>query len=404
MSLVPTSAITGEGLPDLMYLIVQLTQSMMRKRLILKPKLQCSILEVKQVEGRGTTIDVVLVNGKLNEGDVIVVCGLQGPIVTTIRALLTPQPMKEMRVKTDYTQHKQVKAACGVKILAQNLEHALAGTPLLVCGPEDDVEDLQDRVMKDYNTILSKVDKTGQGVHVQASTLGSLEALLQFMSDSKIPVSGIGIGQVHKKDVIKASVMLEHRLEYATILAFDVKVSGDAKSMADTMGVKIFTADIIYHLFDQCTKYFEECKQARRADVSDTAAFPCLLEVLPEHIYRQKDPILIGVAIRDGIVKIGTPLCVPSKNTLQIGKIVGIQLDGKDVQDAKKGQEVCIRIEQAKGAVPQIAYGRHFDHKDEICSYLTRKSIDLLKANFKDDLAESDWKLVVRLKKALNIV
>ncbi len=186
MSLVPTSAITGEGLPDLMYLILHLTQTLMTRRLVLKKRLDCTVLEVKAVEGRGTTIDVVLVNGKLNEGDVIVVCGFQGPIVTTIRALLSPAPMKEMRVKTDYTQHKSVAAACGVKILAQNLEHALAGTPLLVCGADDDVEELKDRVMEDYNTILSKVDKSGQGVHVQASTLGSLEALLQFLSDSKV--------------------------------------------------------------------------------------------------------------------------------------------------------------------------------------------------------------------------
>lgn len=256
VSLVPTSAVTGEGLSDLMHLIVQLTQTLMTKRLALKTTLQCTILEVKQMEGRGTTLDVILVNGKLREGDTIVVCGLQGPIVTTLRALLMPQAMKEMRAKTDYMPHKEVNAACGVKILAQNLEHALAGTSLFVCGPDDDVEELQDRVMEDYQTILSKVDKSGQGVHVQASTLGSLEALLQFLADSKIPVSSLGIGPIHKKDVIKASVMLERRVEYATILAFDVKVSADAAAIAATLGVRIFTADVIYHLFDNVSVPF----------------------------------------------------------------------------------------------------------------------------------------------------
>jgi len=376
----------------------------MRRRLVLKPRLDCTILEVKQIEGRGTTIDVVLVNGKLHEGDVIVVCGFQGPIVTTIRALLTPQPMKEMRVKGEYTQHKEVKAAIGVKILAQNLEHALAGTQLLVCTENDDLELLKDRVMEDYNTILSKVDKAGQGVHVQASTLGSLEALLQYLNDSKIPVSSLGIGVVHRKDVMKASVMLEHRLEYATILAFDVKVSPDARKYANDNGVKIFTADIIYHLFDSCKKYFEEVKQARRNDASDTAVFPCVLTILKENIYRTRAPIIMGVQVKEGILKVGTPLVIPSKNMLQVGRVMSMQSDGNDILEAKKAMLVCIKLEQPPGQVPQVLYGRHFDHTTELVSQLSRNSIDLLKANFKDDLTENDWKLVVRLKKVFEIM
>ncbi len=73
-------------------LLVQLTQTMMNERLSYVSELQCTVLEVKMVEGLGTTIDVILVNGVLNEGDTIVVCGLTGPIVTTIRALLSRRP------------------------------------------------------------------------------------------------------------------------------------------------------------------------------------------------------------------------------------------------------------------------------------------------------------------------
>jgi len=80
-------------------LLVQLTQTMMIERLSYVSELSCTVLEVKVVEGLGTTIDVILVNGVLQEDDTIVVCGLNGPIVTTIRALLTPPPMQEIRVK-----------------------------------------------------------------------------------------------------------------------------------------------------------------------------------------------------------------------------------------------------------------------------------------------------------------
>lgn len=99
VSLVPTSAHTGEGVPDLLMLLVKLTQERMANNLMYISTLQCTVLEVKVIEGLGTTIDVVLVNGYLHEGDKIVLCGLNGAIVTQVRALLTPQPMKELRIK-----------------------------------------------------------------------------------------------------------------------------------------------------------------------------------------------------------------------------------------------------------------------------------------------------------------
>lgn len=99
VSLVPTSAITGEGVPDMILLLVNLTQTRMSDRLMYLSELECTVLEVKVIEGLGTTIDVVLSNGILHEGDRIVVCGLNGPIVTQVRALLTPQPLRELRIK-----------------------------------------------------------------------------------------------------------------------------------------------------------------------------------------------------------------------------------------------------------------------------------------------------------------
>lgn len=75
----------------------------------------------------------------------------------------------------------------------------------------------------------------------------------------KIPVSGINIGPVHRRDIMRASVMLEKgRKKYACVLAFDVPVTKEARELADESGVKVFTADIIYHLFDQFTAYLKQ--------------------------------------------------------------------------------------------------------------------------------------------------
>jgi translation initiation factor 5B len=133
-----------------------------------------------------------------------------------------------------------VKAALGVKISAPDLEKAIAGSRLLVCGPDDDEDDLKDEVMSDLTSLLSSIDKSGKGVCVQASTLGSLEALLDFLKVSKIPVSGINIGPVHKKDVMRSATMLERARELAVILCFDVPVDKDAERMAEELGIRIF--------------------------------------------------------------------------------------------------------------------------------------------------------------------
>lgn len=240
VSLVPTSAITGEGVPDMIMLLVNLTQQRMSERLMYLSELECTVLEVKVIEGLGTTIDVVLSNGILREGDRIVVCGLNGAIVTQVRALLTPQPLRELRIKSQYVHHKEVKAALGVKISAPDLEKAVAGSRLLVVGPDDDEEVLRDEVQSDLATMISSVDKSERGVCVQASTLGSLEALLDFLKVSKIPVSGIGIGPVHKKDIMRAATMVEKAKELACILCFDVSIDKEVEKLAEEMGVRLF--------------------------------------------------------------------------------------------------------------------------------------------------------------------
>ncbi|XP_019152789.1 PREDICTED: eukaryotic translation initiation factor 5B-like isoform X2 [Ipomoea nil] len=404
-SIVPTSAISGEGIPDLLLLLVQWTQKTMVERLTFSNEVQCTVLEVKVIEGHGTTIDVVLVNGVLHEGDQIVVCGMQGPIATSIRALLTPHPMKELRVKGTYLHHKEIKAAQGIKITGQGLEHAIAGTSLYVVGPDDDLDDILESAMEDMRSVMSRIDKSGEGVYVQASTLGSLEALLEFLKtpEVSIPVSGIGIGPVHKKDVMKASVMLEKKKEYATILAFDVKVTPEARELSEELGVKIFCADIIYHLFDQFKAYIDNLKEEKKKEVAEEAVFPCVIKIVPECIFNKKDPIVMGVEILDGIARIGTPLCIPSKEFIDIGRIASIENNHKPVDYGKKGQMVAIKIVGSNSEEQQKMFGRHFDADDELISKISRRSIDILKENFRKDLTVEEWRLLVKLKNIFKI-
>ncbi|KAM8722355.1 eukaryotic translation initiation factor 5B [Acanthopagrus schlegelii] len=403
VSLVPTSAHSGDGMGNLIALLVELTQTMLARRLAHCDELRAQVMEVKALPGMGTTIDVILINGRLREGETIIVPGVEGPIVTQIRGLLLPPPLKELRVKSQYEKHKEVSTAQGVKILGKDLEKALAGLPLLVAQKEDEIPVLRDELVRELKQTLSSIKLEEKGVYVQASTLGSLEALLEFLRTSKVPYAGINIGPVHKRDVMKASAMLEHDVQYAVILAFDVKVERESQEMADSLGVRIFSAEIIYHLFDAFTKYREDYKKAKQDEFKHVAVFPAKLRVLPQFIFNSRDPIVMGVTIEAGVLRQGTPLCVPSKGFVDIGVVTSIEMNHKSVDCAKKGQEICIKIEPIPGESPKM-YGRHFEATDIIVSKITRASIDALKNWFRDEMQKTDWQLIMELKKTFEII
>nr|XP_033806544.1 eukaryotic translation initiation factor 5B isoform X2 [Geotrypetes seraphini] len=403
VSLVPTSAHSGDGMGNLIALLVELTQTMLNKRLAHSEELRAQVMEVKALPGMGTTIDVILINGRLKEGDTIIVPGVEGPIVTQIRGLLLPPPMKELRVKNQYEKHKEVLAAQGVKILGKDLEKTLAGLPLLVAHREDEIPVLKDELIHELKQTLNAIKLEEKGVYVQASTLGSLEALLEFLKSSEVPYAGINIGPVHKRDVMKASVMLEHDPQYSVILAFDVRIERESQEMADGLGVRIFSAEIIYHLFDAFTKYRQDYKKQKQEEFKHIAVFPCKMRILPQFVFNSRDPIVVGVIVEAGQVKQGTPICVPSKNFVDIGIVTSIEINHKQVDVAKKGQEVCIKIEPIPGESPKM-YGRHFESTDFLVSKITRQSIDALKDWFRDEMQKTDWQLIVELKKVFEII
>jgi len=405
ISLIPTSAITGEGIPDILYHLVTYSQNNLRDKLMYVDIVQCSVLEVKVIEGLGTTVDVVLVNGVLKEGDTIIVSTMEGPVVSQVRALLTPPPNREMRVKSEYVHHHSIQGAIGVKIVAPDIGRAVAGTSVLVLQPGDDENDVKEDVQSDLTSIMKGLATDAQGVMVHASTLGALEALLQFLReecDPPIPVGHISIGTIYKKDVMRAGLMHDKGMpEFASILAFDVNVDNSAQLMSEELNVKIFTADIIYHLFDQFSAYMGGILAERKTEAEKVAVFPTILKVLPQFIFNKKDPVVIGVEVLEGTLKIGTPLTVPATDYTFIGKVIAIENNRKDVTFAKKGTSVSVKISNESN--PSQMYGRHFDDKHPIYSKISRQSINALKEFFKTDVTKEEWILLKKMKKVFDI-
>lgn len=410
VSIIPTSARTGEGVVDLILLKLQLVQRFMEDKVTYKDELQCVVLEVKPVQGLGTTIDVILVNGTLHNGDQIVLCGMNGPIVTRIKALLTPQPLKELRVKGEYIHHNSIRAAHSVKILAHDLEHVIPGTSMLVVHNDEDLEKCKSDVMTDVSSVLSNISKDHMGVSVQSSTLGSLEALVTFLNQMKIPVAHVALGPIHKKHLAHVQAMKIRQPKYSCILAFDVEVTPEADTLAQKENIKIFNANIIYHLFDAFKNHIENYDQKIKERNQYIAVFPVSLNILD--CFNSKDPLVLGCRILDGKLRVGTKLYVQQQGKDSIiGKITSLQLNNKDIKSAKKGDEVAVKIEKTtikaydekdKKMVDKVIspmYGRQFDKTAILRSVLSRDSINALKESFRDEMDKDDWKLILELKK-----
>ena len=153
-------------------------------------------------------------------------------------------------------------------------------------------------------------------------------------------------------------------------------------------------------MFDEFTEYVAKCKEERANSGGKDAVFPCVLETIPDANFNKSDPIIMGMNVKSGVLKIGTPLCIPDKENLKIGVVESIEKDKKPIQSVlPKDGSVAVRINGANN----IQFGRQFDASNQICSWLTRKSIDYLKDFFRDQMSKEDWLLVKKMKTMYNI-
>jgi len=355
VAIVPTSAKTGEGITELVAVLTGLTQQFLRRRLqVTSGPAKGTILEVKEEVGLGTTVNAIIYDGILRRDDIIVLGGRNGPIVTTVRALLLPKPLDEIRDPRDkFSSVNEVSAAVGVKIAAPNLEDALAGAPLYVAESNEKIDDLLREVSEEVERlrILTDVD----GVILKTDALGSLEAIAENLKRNDIPIRFADVGDVSKRDVIEASVVKENKPLYGVILAFNVRVLPDAEEEAKIRGIPLFCNNIIYHLIDDYLRWLEKKKAEIERGEFERLVKPAKIKILPGYIFRRAKPAIVGVEVLAGTIK--PRLHLIREDGKEIGEILQIQDRGKAIPKADKGSQVAISIDK-----PVV--GRHIDEGD----------------------------------------
>jgi translation initiation factor 5B len=356
IALVPTSAKTGEGITELLMVLVGLAQQYLKKRLqTTEGPAKGSVLEVKEEPGLGLTLNIIIYDGTLQKDDLIVVGGKEKPIVTHIRAILVPKPLDEIRDPRDrFSSVNSVFAAAGVKIVASDLEGALAGAPLYAVPSGEGSAKYVKLVTDEIKKIRIATDL--KGVVLKADTLGSLEATAEILKQNEVPVRIADVGDVSKRDVVEASVVKAREPLLGVILAFGVKILPDAEEEATNTGVQIFKEPIIYNLIDNYLEWLKSKREAKIAQELEKLVKPGKILVMEGFVFRRAKPAIFGVEILSGQLKPKYSL-VRAEDGADIGEVQQIQDKGKAVSEAKQGMQIAMSMDK-----PIV--GRHVFEKD----------------------------------------
>ena len=343
IAIVPISARSGVGIPELLSVLVGLTQQYLQKRLNQEEKDPRGIvLEVKDEIGLGQTANIILIDGSIKKEDSIVVAKRDGVIVTKPKALLLPKALDEMRDPRDkFKPTPQVDAAAGLKIASPELEGVLPGSTLYVARNDDEVTKYTNLIESEMKSMF--VDTETNGIILKCDTIGSLEAIVEMLRRSQVPVAKADIGPVNRRDVIEAKAIKEKDRHLGIVLAFNVKVLPDAKEESEVSHIKVFEDKVIYSLIDNYNAWVEE-DTAHQEDAIFSELTPVSkFTFLKGMVFRNNNPAVFGIRIDVGTLKHKIPFM--NSDGRKIGNIHQLQHDKKTVSSAKAGDEVACSVQ-----------------------------------------------------------
>ncbi len=349
IAMIPCSAKKSYGVAEMLMVLIGLAQKFLEENLIANQDAPAkgTVLEVKEEQGLGTSLDVIIYEGKIKVNDQIIIGGLFEPIVTKVRGLFQPDE------KNKFSPVKEVIAAAGVKIVAVGLKEVVSGMPIFVINNNE--KELREKIQEEVDEVVIETDNNG--IVLKADTLGSLEALISILKDKQIPIKKASVGNVTKKDITSA-MSTQDKLEKA-ILCFNV--TGESED------VKIISHNVIYQLIEDFEKWREE--EIKKEEQKELLGLirPAKVKFLRGCTFRQNNPCVIGVEVLSGTLR--TDLDLIKENGDVVGHIKTVEYERKSVAEAEKGQQVAVSL-------PGVTAGRQI-HEEEIFF------VDMNESNFK---------------------
>ena len=352
VGIVPVSAKTGVGVPELIALLVGLSQRFLSRELeLVREGGEATILERSDQKGVGPVGSVIVYRGRLKVGDEIVVTGRLEPFASRVRGIYRPgRPREGRETKAGRLESiDEVVAAAGVYLAAPGIEDAMPGGLLRVVHGAEETATVRAELAAASRPIA---DLAESGVAIFADTLGGLEALAFECGDKKIPVHEAGVGAVSRSTVMRQATV--HDPTHRAVIAFAVPVLADATAEAGD-AVRVFRADVMYRAIEEYQAWRQQ--RQREVDLARWAELvrPAKLEVLEGFVFRVSKPAIVGVRVLGGVLRPGVRLL--RADGTEVGVLKGLQQENTSVSEATEGTELAASID---GAV----VGRNLRPKD----------------------------------------
>jgi translation initiation factor 5B len=382
VAIVPVSAAKNIGIPELLAVVVGLSQQFMSKRLERKDGPGRGIvLEVKEEIGLGPSANLVLIEGVLKVGDMILVAKRDKAVTTKVKALLLPKPLDEMRDPRDkFKPVSEVMSAAGIKVTSPDLEGVLAGSPLYVLDDKDQEPSLRSIVEDEVrNAIVT--DTNTNGIILRCDTIGSLEAIRDMLKKGNVPIQKADIGHITRRDILAAAAVKEKSRYLGVVLGFNTKILEEAKREAQERTIPIFSENIIYNLVRSYTEWVEYQKEHEDSILFNEIPPICKFQFMKGFVFRRNYPAVFGAEIQIG--KLRQKVNVLNEDGKKIGTIHQIQENGKPIEEAGKGEQVAVSIKE-------ISVGRQVNEGDIFYTDLGSKEAKLLLERFYYRLAQEE--------------
>ena len=355
ISIVPVSARSGVGIPELLAVLVGLTQQFLGKKLEQEEKqTRGIILEVNDEVGLGPTANMILIDGHLKKDDNVVVAKRDSVIITKPKALLLPKPLDEMRDPRDkFKPIDEVQAAAGIKIASPDLEGVLPGTTVYASSNPEDTEEFKKILESEMESVF--IDTETTGVILKCDTIGSLEAITEMLRRQQVPISKADIGPVTRRDVMQAKAIKDKDRHLGVILAFNVKVFDDAKIECDESHIRVFEDKVIYSLIDTYSQWVDDDKSDLENSIFKEFTPISKFTFLKGYTFRNNNPAVFGIRVDVGILR--QKIAFTNKTGKKIGNIHSLEADGKTVKEVKTGEEVACSVQN-------VTIGRQVNEED----------------------------------------
>ncbi|MCL4332360.1 MAG: translation initiation factor IF-2 [Candidatus Thermoplasmatota archaeon] len=384
IAIVPVSAKTGIGIPDLLMVLSGLAQKYLEKEIVLTEQTaEATVIEVKKETSLGTTLDTVLFQGKLRKGSTIAVNTSEGPAVTRVKAIFVNQGKRNVKL----VEKNSVSAAAGIRVLIADKLDVIPGTPMIVV--DGNREEAFETILKESSP---NIPLDTSGVTVKADALGSLEAISYELAEKGFKIRSASIGDISRRDVTSVSTLND--LMDRIIVGFNVDILPDARDSPMYSDIGILSGKVIYSLIQDTEKWTADKKREIEESRKESMAVPSRITIMPEYVFRTTKPVIVGVKVHSGRIKVGDSLI---KSDGRFGGTI------KSIRDGDVSKRFTDGVSEVAVAIDGVTLNRQISPGENLYTDITEEVVRTLRLHGMDEETMKTMDEIISIKRRDNI-